>query len=117
MVLRSVWLVALRLDGVVVQKVAPELLPCIGNAGRLVFSLFRRGPAARWDGVPKVGVVFQKVVPESPLCILLTWYVASPYLKVTCQFSVRISDNSSCNTTVVCPGASYLIYGSQLETV
>ena len=26
---------------------------------------------ARWDGVPKVGVVFQKVVPESPLCILI----------------------------------------------
>ena len=24
------------------------------------------GPAARWGGVPKVGVVLQKVVPESP---------------------------------------------------
>ena len=34
--------------------------------GRLVFSLL-----CRWGGVPKVGVVFQKVVPESPLCILL----------------------------------------------
>ena len=29
--------------------------------GRLVFSLLRR-----WGGVPKVGVVFQEVVPESP---------------------------------------------------
>ena len=25
----------------------------------------------RWDGIPKVGMVFQKVVPESHLCILL----------------------------------------------
>ena len=49
MVLRAVWLVALRLDGVVFQKVAPELLPCIGDAGRLVFSVLRR-----W-------VVFQKL--------------------------------------------------------
>ena len=30
-----------------------------------------RIPAARWCGVPKVGVVFQNVVPEPPLCILL----------------------------------------------
>ena len=30
-----------------------------------------RIPTARWGGVPKVGVVIQKVVPESPLCILL----------------------------------------------
>ena len=29
MVLRAVWLSALRLDGVVFQNVAPELLPCI----------------------------------------------------------------------------------------
>ena len=43
MVLRAVWLVALRLDGVVFQKVAPELLRCIGDAGRLVFSLSSRG--------------------------------------------------------------------------
>ena len=35
-------------------------------SGWLVFSLLRR-----WGGVPKVGVVFQKVVPESPTCILL----------------------------------------------
>ena len=29
MVMRAVWLVVLRLDGVVFKKVAPELLPCI----------------------------------------------------------------------------------------
>ena len=74
MVLRAVWLVALRLGGV---EVAAELLPCIGDAGRLraiwlVLSLLRRGPAARWSGVPKVGVVFQKVAPEHPSCILLS---------------------------------------------
>ena len=39
MVLRAVWLVALRLDGVVFQKVAPELLIYIGDAGR-------------WGGIP-----------------------------------------------------------------
>ena len=32
---------------------------------------FRCSAGARWGGVPKVGVVFQKVVPVSPLCILL----------------------------------------------
>ena len=36
--------------------------------GRLVFSLLRRGSMG---GVPKVGVVFQQVVPESSLGILL----------------------------------------------
>ena len=35
-------------------------------SGRLVFSLLRR-----WGGVPKVGVVFQTIVTESSLCILL----------------------------------------------
>ena len=89
MVLHAVWLSALRLDGVVFQKVAPELLPCIGDAGQLVFLLLHRGPAARWGGVPKVGVVFQKVAPESPLCILLllrqldvrfAWKIPSSYI-------------------------------------
>ena len=68
MVLRAVWLVA---RWGMFQKVAPELQPCIGDAGQLVFSLLRRGPAARCGGVPNVGVVFQKVVTESPFSILL----------------------------------------------
>ena len=51
----AVW--ALRLGGVVFQRLHQNSYP-----GRLVFSLLRR-----WGGVPKVGVVFQKVVPESPL--------------------------------------------------
>ena len=55
----AVW--ALRLGGVVFQRLQQN-----PNPGRLVFSLLRR-----WGGVLKVGVVFQKVVPGPPLCILL----------------------------------------------
>ena len=75
MVLSAVWLVAL-----VFQKVAPEPPPwpvgvlvvapmgwCWGGVPKSC----PRIPTARWDGVPKVGVVLQKVVPESPLCILI----------------------------------------------
>ena len=50
----AVW--APRLGGVVFQRLHQNSYP-----GRLLFSLLRR-----WGGVPKVGVVFQKVVPESP---------------------------------------------------
>ena len=78
MVMRTVWLVAL-----VFQNVAPELIPwpvgvlvvapmgwCSKSWGGVPKSC-PRIPADRWGGVRKVGVVFQKVVPESPLCILL----------------------------------------------
>ena len=68
-VLRAAWLVAL-----VFQKVAPELLPwpvgcadgwCSKSWGGVPKSC-PRIPTARWGDVPKVGVVLQKVVPESP---------------------------------------------------
>ena len=73
MVLRAVWLVALMF-----QKVAPELLPwpvgvlvvapmgwCSKSWGGVPKG-WPRIPTARWGGVPKVGVVLQNVVPESP---------------------------------------------------
>ena len=93
MVLRAVWLVALRLDGVVFQKVAQEPPPwpvgvlVVAPMGWCCKKLSQnpngsmgwcskswggapkncpRIPAARWGGVLKVGVVFKKVVPESP---------------------------------------------------
>ena len=67
----AVW--ALRLGGVVFQRLHQNSYP-----GRLVFSLLRRWggvwvmfqkvvPAARWGGVPKVGVMLQKVVLESSI--------------------------------------------------
>ena len=75
MVLRVVWLVALRPDGMVLQKVSPEPPPwpvgvlvvapmgwCWGGVPKSC----PRIPTARWGGVLKVGVVLQKVVPESP---------------------------------------------------
>ena len=70
MVLRAVWLVAL-----VFQKVAPELLPWpVGVLVAPMGMVFQKlgwcskklSQNPRWGGVPKVGVVFQKVVPESP---------------------------------------------------
>ena len=69
---------ALRLGGMMFQRLCqnPHHIWCCARSGwwpwcskklhqnphpgRLVFSLLRR-----WGGVPKVGVVFQKVVPES----------------------------------------------------
>ena len=42
----------------------------------LVCSLLRWGPAARWGGVLKVGVVVLKVAPEHPPCIIAVWLVA-----------------------------------------
>ena len=52
------------------------------RANWLVFSLMRRGPSARWVGVPKVwggtkvGVGLQKNAPEPPPCIIAVWLVA-----------------------------------------
>ena len=71
---------ALRLGGVVIQRLhqnSHHIWCCARSGwwpwcskklhqnsypGRLVFSLLRR-----WEGVPKVGVVLQKVVPESSM--------------------------------------------------
>ena len=54
-------------DGVLFQKLAMGW--CSKSWGGVSKSC-PRIPTARWGGVPKVGV-FQKVVPEFPLCILL----------------------------------------------
>ena len=52
-------------------KRCPRMAWCSKSLGGVPKSC-PRIPTARWADVPKVGVVFQKVVPESPLCILLT---------------------------------------------
>ena len=84
----AVW--ALLLGGVVFQRLHQISYPV-----RLVFSLLHRWggvpksclriPAPRWGGVPKVGVVLQKGVPESPLCILLP---APPSLSMPLTYNV-----------------------------
>ena len=59
-------------DGVVFQKFGWCSKTLLQNPhGSMGWCSKKLSQNSRWGGVPKVGVVFQKVVPESPLCILL----------------------------------------------